>query len=825
MFKAKLLSVEVSANYVEPGDALIVTTRWQNIGDRPLDRRASITAQFCFAHIQRKSEERPESFTAVWEPYPCTMDWQPGEIIESAGAWTVPAMWGGTYTVRISLGDATGETVSFLAGADTAFCADALQIDVGWGWGRANLLRLRHPLSHEYATADEMSMQTERETFLWHGLLLDETLPSVCGAGGRTWRHYLPLIRERSIADGTVTESVPLPIEVQKDDEAVIYRLRGQDSTFSVCFRRVAEGFLVSAADVRSAEGTELLAVELPGLLQSIEDDATLISPYGGGRILPLAEAKAQNATFYYDACHFLAIGSKNGFFCADAADEPDAVLRQAVTVCGGERCATIGVTLALHIPAKRAGMRSILVRHRGVTVHYRQSGDWRTAAAIIRDRWSTKQLPKTYKDTLIYKIHGDTSAQYDPYNPATFSHKEIVTLARTEREISRIAALTDGMSQVVYLVGWQRGGHDHAYPEPYRFEINERLGTTQEYLSIAERLEKQNALLSFHDNFDDAYPAEDIPAPTELLAQNAWGKPYCGWLWAGGMAYTVDPKKYVTSGKAGERIRQTVEHYHIHRSYHLDVLSSEMHRCDFDPDALTDAREELAYKKEIVREFGRYGIDVTSETLAEPFIGVLGAAHSTRYNFTRHLFSGDRFVPLTTLAFHGAVPYGMTPGSDTDLLRAIAVGASTYGAVSLDEHDLERFYLMAIPMQHLCYKKAVDACWDGEKARVVYEDDSEVTVDLPAMDYRIRCEGEVIGESFTSFVPQGSKYLFYARNEGTYTRRIRQGWRAASVTVLTADGPGETTTVPIDDGTLTIRAAAGQPYVIREAGKEEAAQ
>lgn len=115
-------------------------------------------------------------------------------------------------------------------------------------------------------------------------------------------------------------------------------------------------------------------------------------------------------------------------------------------------------------------------------------------------------------------------------------------------------------------------------------------------------------------------------------------------------MAYTVEPKKYVTSGKAAERIEQTVNRFGIHTSYHLDVLSSENRRYDFDQAALTDARENLEYKKEIVRQFNRRGIDVTSETLAEPFIGVIGAAHSTRYNFVRHLFDGDQFVPLTTL-------------------------------------------------------------------------------------------------------------------------------------------------------------------------------
>ena len=54
MFRAKLLSVEASFNYIEPGDTLYITTRWQNIGDEPLDKRAAIAEDIPFANIQRK---------------------------------------------------------------------------------------------------------------------------------------------------------------------------------------------------------------------------------------------------------------------------------------------------------------------------------------------------------------------------------------------------------------------------------------------------------------------------------------------------------------------------------------------------------------------------------------------------------------------------------------------------------------------------------------------------------------------------------------------------------------------------------------------------
>lgn len=108
------------------------------------------------------------------------------------------------------------------------------------------------------------------------------------------------------------------------------------------------------------------------------------------------------------------------------------------------------------------------------------------------------------------------------------------------------------------------------------------------------------------------------------------------------------------------------------------------------------------------------------------------------------------------------------------ELLRPSAVGASQFGEIRRDGSSTEYFYLLALPMLCLAYKKAIDACWDGEAAQVVYEDDSSVQVDFAEKTYRIQCEGQLIGEDFTSFIFHLNKYLFYARNAGEYVRMFR---------------------------------------------------
>lgn len=146
-----------------------------------------------------------------------------------------------------------------------------------------------------------------------------------------------------------------------------------------------------------------------------------------------------------------------------------------------------------------------------------------------------------------------DASAEFNPANPLTFGHKRLTTLREAEEMAARMSAMTDGMQQIVYLVGWQKGGHDFSYPEPYKFGFNPRLGTTEEFLAAAGRLRKQNVLLSLHDNFDDAYPSGGVSSFTGYTGvERIWGT-LLRLVVVRRQAYTVEPKKYVTSGKAAD--------------------------------------------------------------------------------------------------------------------------------------------------------------------------------------------------------------------------------------------------------------------------------
>ena len=77
----------------------------------------------------------------------------------------------------------------------------------------------------------------------------------------------------------------------------------------------------------------------------------------------------------------------------------------------------------------------------------------------------------------------------------------------------------------------------------------------------------------------------------------------------------------------------------------------------DFGPDGGA-ADDCLAWRRKLIAEFNRYGVDVTSETLTHPFADVLGFAYSTRDDFGRDLlFTGCKDDPQKSAPCIGRDP------------------------------------------------------------------------------------------------------------------------------------------------------------------------
>ena len=59
----------------------------------------------------------------------------------------------------------------------------------------------------------------------------------------------------------------------------------------------------------------------------------------------------------------------------------------------------------------------------------------------------------------------------------------------------------------MVFLCGWQHDGPDTGYPDV--FTVNSQAGSLEELNRCIEEAKKYNAVLTFHDNYDDCYDNE----------------------------------------------------------------------------------------------------------------------------------------------------------------------------------------------------------------------------------------------------------------------------------------------------------------------------
>ena len=110
--------------------------------------------------------------------------------------------------------------------------------------------------------------------------------------------------------------------------------------------------------------------------------------------------------------------------------------------------------------------------------------------------------------------------------------HDVFHTFEQALEIIRKTDNVTRGMPKIVYLVGWQKGGHDHGYPA--WSEVNPRLKRPQDATALASLRwliregRKFNTTVSLHLNMVDAYqqsPLWDEYAAKDCLAKDENGK------------------------------------------------------------------------------------------------------------------------------------------------------------------------------------------------------------------------------------------------------------------------------------------------------------
>jgi len=185
---------------------------------------------------------------------------------------------------------------------------------------------------------------------------------------------------------------------------------------------------------------------------------------------------------------------------------------------------------------------------------------------------------------------------------------------------IKTVDRITLGYPKIVYLVGWQYGGHDDKYPA--WFSVNEALkgaddATALESLKrLMKEARKFNTTVSLHINMTDAYkdsPLWDEYREKGLIAKKRNGKPMKIGTWNHKTAYQVCYSREWESGYSVKRIDRLLEMLPLKEAgtVHIDAFF-----CRRNPGENISKKSEQENRRRIIRYWRSRGVDVTSEFL-----------------------------------------------------------------------------------------------------------------------------------------------------------------------------------------------------------------
>ncbi len=194
----------------------------------------------------------------------------------------------------------------------------------------------------------------------------------------------------------------------------------------------------------------------------------------------------------------------------------------------------------------------------------------------------------RDYSQTLVLKLFLGMEGEpverlaHDP----TFrqGHEVFCTFEEALGVIRKTDNLTRGIPKIIYLVGWQKGGHDHGYPA--WSEVNPKLKRKQDATAL-DSLRwliregwKLNTTVSLHINMVDAY--QQSPLWDEYVAKDCFAKDESGKLLVAGIQvkgedmYNVVYPKELAAGLAQRRIDgliKMIPELKAGHTIHIDVF------------------------------------------------------------------------------------------------------------------------------------------------------------------------------------------------------------------------------------------------------------
>jgi hypothetical protein len=569
----------------------------------------------------------------------------------------------------------------------------------------------------------------------------------------------------------------------------------------------------VSLEAVLEEDGFELIDVSLPDLASVREEDggAWLAHGDGGGSVVLLSKAKQGHLTpnqFWGGVATTLPVAmiGTNRMLCVEEVNSYMDTTELAVA----NHQASLGTVKTWRVNGGRIGGNSttpnLLVGGRPLCrldfladLDHNGTVDWLDGAKLVRER-----MPKIpthyYDDKLQYMIRCD-----EPSLP-----KPNATFADAGKMILRVAQITGGAAQNVYLWGWQYRGMDTGYPAVA--EVDKRLGGFEGFVKLQKDVAPMNATVSFSDNYDDAYmssPAWD----SNIIARRPDGELWESRNSAGEKSYVIGLTKYM-EGPGPERIRYAADRYQIRETYLIDALSYDPIRNDWDRAHPASGVKNLQARYQIIEEFKKRGLDVVSEELRYAMLGKISVSDSGPSG-EESPFGGDA-IPLAATIYRKSAIWGMR-GQEWKKhpeLSSLFYNGHEFPWVG-DEGEFTSFYYQRlVPWYQVHYRNIESFLRDGERTVIGLEGNSKIDLDWSSGQYSVTVDGVEVARDGDTYCPVGKdRVAFYSRTGKKLSAPLPAGWDANALVAKSSSG--ERVAVAVQAGRITVDVPAERGIMV----------
>jgi len=431
---------------------------------------------------------------------------------------------------------------------------------------------------------------------------------------------------------------------------------------------------------------------------------------------------------------------------------------------------------------------------------------------------WVNRRLPQpaaTHRRAIWYKVFCAS-----PGKPPD------TTFAQAGEIIERIHRFTDGLPQIVYLVGWQYEGHDTGYPSLDK--INRALGSREDLLRLHDLAkERLNAVVSYHINLDDAYQEHPGWDPS-IITRQPDGELGRWEVFNGKMSYHISHTKDVESGKVFGRLMAMMKEVPVDTAIHLDAFRNM--NFSWEADGVIGAIEELECGIQPIMEFFRSrGIDVTTESIdsdAAEWCGVVSGVWHLADPLAMLQLRHGKMLGGGRIERRGMSRWGLGTSLNGDV--RYSVDGVDYIRRGDWDRLLDDIYLGTLLYHFYLEREMTVFRMDDKEVHLRFADGVTTVASRDNTSLEVTHGDLVIAHDYDRFIPRGEAIYAYSRDGCQRRWLLPAAFRHKTLNVRTlgAEGDAAISRVEASDGVdldlkprtpvkLTVRSGTGFPACV----------